>query len=155
MRISALRKIVKHKAIIRDYVHTKIANLRNPNYDEYVKISSNLPSETFDYLQNVKPLVGKFLKKGNYEVTFEPVYKQPEKVSMNLYLKEHPFLKVLYNTFEMVHDKPLRLNDKDVFININQKGKNDTKTLFNSILDSINKVLSSYDLLLNKNLHKG
>lgn len=154
MRISTIGKLVQCKTAVKDYVQVKIANLRKPNYDKYVKISERLHPETYDYLQGIKSVLGNFLKKGNYEATFEPVHKQPQKVSMNLFAKEHPALTALYDFFEMAHDKPIKLNKEDIFIKINpeigEDGIQPAKKIFKAVAD----VLKSYDEMLNQNLKK-
>lgn len=154
MRISTLRKVIKQKTVANDYIRMKVANIRKSNYDEYVKISDDLSAEAKDYLQGVKSTLGNFLKKGNYEVTFKPVYKEPQKISMNLYLKEHPILRMIYDFWGMVHDKPVKLNKEEIFININPKAKDEAvspaRKIFNAILD----VFQTYDELLNNNLKK-
>lgn len=154
MRISTLRKIVQYKSAVKDCVQVKIANLRKPNYDEYVKISKQLNPETYDYLQGIKSVLGNFLKKGNYEATFDPVYKQPQNVKMNIYAKEHPILSAVYKFFEMVPDQPVKLNKEDIFIKINpnapENGVPPAKKVFNAVVD----VLKSCDEQLNPNLKK-
>lgn len=154
MRISTLRKIVKHKAVIKNYVPVKIANLRKSNYDEYVKISDGITPETKSYLNGIKPILGKFLKKGNYQATFEPVYNQPQKVGMNLYIKENPVLGMFYDFFEMVHDKPVKLNKETIFIKIKPSEKSQDIPISRRIFNAISDVLKSYDELLNTNLKK-
>ena len=155
MRISTLRKVVKHQISINNFVRTKIAKLRSPNYDEYVKISPDLHPETYNCLQGVKSTIGNYLKKGNYEVTFDSVYKEPQKVLMNLYLKEHPISRMIYNFFEMAHDKPIKLNKEDIFINLNPSNKDEAVPPARKVFDAILGIFKSYDELLNKNLKKG
>ena len=89
------------------------------DYNKYVKISRNLDKDTFEYVNGIKETLGKYAKRKNIEVTIDPVKKEPSKVSINIFSRENPVMEKIYDFLELIHDEPVKINEKPVIVTIN------------------------------------
>ena len=126
MSVSNISKLRKFAAVNSTF--TRLMSSLSPkqptvDYNKYVKISRNLDKDTFEYVNGIKETLGKYAKRKNIEVTIDPVKKEPSKVSINIFSRENPVMENIYDFLELIHDEPVKINEKPMIVTINQQDK--------------------------------
>lgn len=152
MQILKLQKLATAKSIIKSLPYHIKKERGLKNYDEYVKISPYMDKQTFSYIDSLKSTIGNYAKHNNLFVTFEKADNGPQMVKIDVFAKEHPILARFYDFMEMVHDEPLKLNTKDIFVKVNPEDKNEVIAPSRKIFAAISDVMHYLDTTLNPNL---
>ena len=143
MSVSNISKLRKFAAVNSTF--TRLMSSLSPkqptvDYNKYVKISRNLDKDTFEYVNGIKETLGKYAKRKNIEVTIDPVKKEPSKVSINIFSRENPVMEKIYDFLELIHDEPVKINEKPVIVTINPQDKTEALPPSHRILRAVRTV---------------
>lgn len=157
MSVSNISKLRKFAAVNSTF--TRLMSSLSPkqptvDYNKYVKISRNLDKDTFEYVNGIKETLGKYAKRKNIEVTIDPVKKEPSKVSINIFSRENPVMEKIYDFLELIHDEPVKINEKPVIVTINPQDKTEALPPSHRILRAVRNRIKELDSYLNGNLKK-
>ncbi len=157
MSVSNISKLRKFAAVNSTF--TRLMSSLSPkqptvDYNKYVKISRNLDKDTFEYVNGIKETLGKYAKRKNIAATIDFVKKEPSKVSINIFSRENPVMEKIYDFLELIHDEPVKINEKPVIVTINPQDKTEALPPSHRILRAVRNTIKELDSYLNGNLKK-
>lgn len=154
MPISTMNYITRAKSVIRNFAFLPHKTSVKPDYDNYVKISDELQQDVFTYIDSLKSTIGNYAKHNNIEVHFKKVAQDPQEVSIDVFAKENPIKKKMFDLLEMAHEEPVKLNKKNMLVKINPNDIDEVVAPSRKVFTVISNIVKSINESFNPNLKK-